>query len=67
MAGGAAIHGRSRAFPAGTSLNEVRAGAEEFASGDYAKVSHPGRLLDNRRARADLARLADFLGLRSSS
>src|SRR5690349_4475325 len=36
MAGGAAFHGKSRAFPAGTPLDDVRAGAEEFASGDYA-------------------------------
>ena len=32
MAGGAAFHGRSRALPAGRSLDEVRAAAEEFAS-----------------------------------
>src|SRR5439155_12854502 len=36
MAAGAAFHGRSRAFPAGTAPAEVFAGAEEFASGDYA-------------------------------
>jgi len=63
MAGGAAFHGRSRAFPAGTSLDDVRAGAEEFASGDYATFLIRGANLGVPERDRTLARLADFLGL----
>jgi len=63
MAGGAAFHGRSRAFPAGTPLDEVRAGAEEFASGDYATFLIRGAYLGTPERERTLARLADFLGL----
>ena len=63
MAGGAAFHGRSRAFPAGTSLDEVRAGAEEFASGDYATFLIRGAYLGAPERERTLNRLADFLGL----
>jgi carboxypeptidase C (cathepsin A) len=63
MAGGAAFHGRSRAFPAGTSLDEVRAGAEEFASGDYATFLIRGAYLGVTERERTLQRLADFLGL----
>ena len=63
MAGGAAFHGRSRAFPAGTPLDEVRAGAEEFASGDYATFLIRGASLGVPERERTLARLADFLGL----
>ena len=63
MAGGAAFHGRSRAFPAGTSLDGVRAGAEEFASGDYATFLIRGAYLGAPERERTLARLADFLGL----
>jgi carboxypeptidase C (cathepsin A) len=63
MAGGAAFHGRSRAFPAGTSLDEVRAGAEEFASGDYATFLIRGAYMSAPERERTLERLADFLGL----
>jgi len=63
MAGGAAFHGRSRAFPAGTSLDGVRAGAEEFASGDYATFLIRGAYLGAPERQRTLERLADFLGL----
>jgi len=63
MAGGAAFHGRSRAFPAGTPLDEVRAGAEEFASGDYATFLIRGAYLGAPERERTLGRLADFLGL----
>lgn len=63
MAGGAAFHGRSRAFPAGTSLDDVRAGAEEFASGDYATFLIRGAYMGASERERTLQRLADFLGL----
>ena len=63
MAGGAAFHGRSRAFPAGTLLDEVRAGAEEFASGEYATFLIRGAYLGAPERERTLARLADLLGL----
>jgi carboxypeptidase C (cathepsin A) len=63
MAGGAAFHGRSRALPAGTSLDEVRAGAEEFAGGEYATFLIRGAYLGASERERTLGRLADFLGL----
>jgi carboxypeptidase C (cathepsin A) len=63
MAGGAAFHGKSRAFPAGTSLDEVRAGAEEFASGEYATFLIRGAFMSAPDRERTLGRLADFLGL----
>jgi len=63
MAGAAAHHGRGRALPAGTSLDDVRAAAEEFAAGDYAKFLVLGASLDDAERARILARLADFLGL----
>ena len=63
MAGGAAFHGRSRAFPAETPLDDVRAGAEEFASGDYATFLIRGAYLGAPERERTLGRLADFLGL----
>jgi carboxypeptidase C (cathepsin A) len=63
MAGGAAFHGRSRAFPSETSLNAVRAGAEEFASGEYATFLIRGAFLGESERERTLTRLADFLGL----
>ena len=63
MAGAAAHHGRGRALPAGTSLDEVRAAAEEFAAGDYAKFLVLGASLDAAERERILSRLADFLGL----
>ena len=63
MAGGAAFHGRSRAFPAGTSLDEVRAGAEDFASGEFATFLIRGAYLGVPERERTLKRLADLLGL----
>jgi carboxypeptidase C (cathepsin A) len=63
MAGGAAFHGRSRALPAGTSLDEVRAAAEEFASGEYATFLIRGAFLGVSERERTLERLAEFLGL----
>jgi carboxypeptidase C (cathepsin A) len=63
MAGGAAFHGCSRAFPAGTPLPEVLAGAEEFASTDYAAFLIRGASLGAPERERTLARLADFVAL----
>ena len=63
MAGGAAFHGRSRAFAAGTPLPEVLAGAEEFASGDYAAFLIRGASLGAQERKRTLARFADLVGL----
>jgi carboxypeptidase C (cathepsin A) len=63
MAAGAAFHGRSRAFEAGTPLNAVFAGAEEFASGDYAKFLIRGASLGPPERERTLSRLADLVGL----
>jgi carboxypeptidase C (cathepsin A) len=63
MAAGAAFHGRSRAFEAGTPLNEVFAGAEEFASGDYATFLIRGASLGAPERERTLARLAGLVGL----
>jgi carboxypeptidase C (cathepsin A) len=63
MAGGAAFHGLSRGFPAGTPLTEVLAGAEEFASTDYAAFLIRGASLGAAERERTLARLADLLGL----
>ncbi|HZC75837.1 MAG TPA: hypothetical protein VE220_07675, partial [Gaiellaceae bacterium] len=63
MAAGAAFHGRSRAFAAGTPLAEVFAGAEEFASGDYATFLIRGASLGAPERERALARLADLVGL----
>jgi len=63
MAAGAAFHGCARAFPAGTALAEVLAGAEEFASGDYATFLIRGASLGAPERQRTLSRLADLLGL----
>jgi carboxypeptidase C (cathepsin A) len=63
MAAGAAFHGRSRAFPAGTPLDDVLAGAEEFASGDYASFLIRGASLGVPERERTLSRLADLVGL----
>jgi carboxypeptidase C (cathepsin A) len=63
MAGGAAFHGRSRAFPAGTPVADVLAGAEEFASGDYAAFLIRGASMGVPERERILTRLADLLGL----
>jgi carboxypeptidase C (cathepsin A) len=63
MAAGAAFHGRSRAFAPGTPFSAVLAGAEEFASGDYAKFLIRGASLGVQERERTLARLADVVGL----
>ena len=63
MAGGATFHGCSRAFPVGTPLAQVLAGAEEFASGDYATFLIRGASLGAPERERTLSRLADLLGL----
>ncbi len=63
MAAGAAFHGRSRAFTAETPLTDVLAGAEEFASGDYATFLIRGASLGVQERERTLARLADLIGL----
>ena len=63
MAAGAAFHGRSRAFPTGTPLAQVFAGAEEFASGDYATFLIRGASLGVTARERTLGRLADLVGL----
>ena len=63
MAAAAVHHGRSRAFPAGTPLDVVRAEAVEFATGEYASFLVRGAATpDNERNRI-LGRLADIIGL----
>jgi carboxypeptidase C (cathepsin A) len=63
MAAGAAFHGLSRAFPSGTALADVLAGAEEFASSDFAAFLIRGASLGAPERDRTLARLADLLGL----
>jgi carboxypeptidase C (cathepsin A) len=63
MAAGAAFHGRSRAFPAGSPLEQVLAGAEEFAAGDYATFLIRGASLGVAERERTLSRLADLVGL----
>ena len=63
MAAGASFHGRSRAFASGTPLADVFAGAEEFASGDYATFLIRGASLGAPERERTLGRLADLLGL----
>ena len=63
MAGGANFHGCSRAFPVGTPLAQVLAGAEEFASGDYSTFLIRGASLGAPERERTLSRLADLLGL----
>jgi carboxypeptidase C (cathepsin A) len=63
MAAGAAFHGRSRAFPSGTPLDQVLAGAEEFAGGDYATFLIRGASLGVPERERALSRLADLVGL----
>jgi carboxypeptidase C (cathepsin A) len=64
MAAAAAFHGRSRAFAAGTGLEEVLAGAETFATDDYASFLIRGASLPGADRERTLVRLADLTGLR---
>lgn len=63
MALAAHHHGRSRAFAPGTSPDEVRRVAEEFATGDYVVLLTRGAAQDAAERERVLGRLADLLGL----
>ena len=54
---------RARASRRARRSTKVRAAAEEFAAGDYAKFLVLGASLDERERERILSRLADFLGL----
>jgi carboxypeptidase C (cathepsin A) len=63
MALAAAHHGRSRAFGADTSEDEVLAAAEAFATGDYASFLARGASMPQDERTRVLERLADLVGL----
>jgi carboxypeptidase C (cathepsin A) len=63
MAGAAAHHGRSRAFPQGAPLEEVLREAEEFATGQYASLLTRGASLPQAERERILSRQADLIGL----
>ena len=63
MALAAVHHGRSRAFPAGTPMDEVIAAAEAFATGDYVTLLTRGASLPAPQREASFGRLADLIGL----
>ena len=63
MAGAAVHHGKSRAFPAGTPLEDVWREAERFATGDYSEFLTQGASMAPDRREQVLGRLADLLGL----
>src|ERR687895_410265 len=63
MAAAAVHHGRSRAFPATASLDEVLGESEEFATGDYASFLTRGASMPADERDRVLARLAELLGL----
>jgi len=63
MALAAVHHGRSRAFPAGTPVEDVCAAAEAFASGDYAAFLASGAAMPAAERDRILERLADLIGL----
>jgi carboxypeptidase C (cathepsin A) len=63
MAAAAAHHGRSRAFAAGTPLEDVLREAETFATGDYASFLTRGASMPADERERILARLADLVGL----
>ena len=63
MAAAAAHHGRSRAFAAAASPDEVRSEAEAFATGDYATFLTRGASMPAEERERILARLADLVGL----
>ena len=56
-------HGRSRAFAAGTPLEDVAAEAETFATGDYATLLTRGASMPADERDRILGRLADLIGL----
>ena len=63
MAAAAVHHGRSRAFAAGTQLEDVLSEAEAFATGDYATFLSRGASMPEAERDQVLERLADLLGL----
>ena len=63
MAAASVHHGRSRAFAAGTALDEVLSEAEEFATGDYTSFLTRGASMPADERDRILTRLADLLGL----
>jgi carboxypeptidase C (cathepsin A) len=63
MAAAATHHGRSRAFAAGTALDEVLREAELFATGDYTAFLTRGASMPLDERDRILARLADLVGL----
>jgi carboxypeptidase C (cathepsin A) len=63
MAAAAVFHGRSRAFEAGTPLDQVLAAAEQFATSQYVAYLTRGASLGEEERGAIAARLADLLGL----
>ncbi|MGH2871829.1 MAG: S10 family peptidase [Solirubrobacteraceae bacterium] len=63
MAAAAMHHGRSRAFAAGTSADDVREEAERFATGDYASLLTRGASMPPTERDRILGRMADLIGL----
>jgi carboxypeptidase C (cathepsin A) len=63
MAAAAVHHGRSRAFTAGTPLEQVLAEAEAFATGDYVSFLSQGAAMTADERDRILGRLADIIGL----
>ncbi|HET7571238.1 MAG TPA: hypothetical protein VFJ77_01065 [Gaiellaceae bacterium] len=63
MAATAAFHGRSRAFPQGTPVEEVVREAELFATGDYASFLTRGAAMPAEERERVLERLADLIGV----
>jgi carboxypeptidase C (cathepsin A) len=63
MALAAVHHGRSRAFAAGTSTEDVLRDAEAFATGDYAMVLIRGASMPASERERIFGRVADMLGL----
>lgn len=67
MAAAAAFHGRSGVFKKSTPLEKILAGAEAFATGDYAALLAQGASMPAGRRARILARTAKFLGLPQAS
>jgi carboxypeptidase C (cathepsin A) len=63
MAIAAVHHGRSRAFPAGTPLDDVLAEAESFATGEYVSLLTRGASMLAAQRERILGRQADLIGL----
>jgi carboxypeptidase C (cathepsin A) len=63
MATAAVHHGRSRAFAADASLDDVRFEAERFATGEFVSFLTRGASMPSGERERTLARLADLVGL----